>query len=278
MYKADYHTHSRFSFDGKEEIDAMCRAAIKAGLDEIAVTDHMDIFTDLPYGEGKLFDDGQESRYTTDTADLARQLAAAKEKYAGRLVVTAGIELGQPQVNPDQARQFLEDFQPEFVIGSVHNMEKDLDVYYYDFTDIDLTALYDHYLDWLLELARTGDFDVMGHLTYPLRYAFERRGMRMDTAPFEEKFRALFRILIERGKGIELNVSGLFRPMRETMPPLYVLKLYKSCGGEIITIGSDAHDAVNIGAYQDEARYMLAAAGFKAITLYRKRQPRFVDL
>ncbi len=42
-----------------------------------------------------------------------------------------------------------------------------------------------------------------------------------------------------------------------------LLKLYRECGGEIITIGSDAHKAEYIGFYQKEAHEMLETAGFQ---------------
>ena len=93
-------------------------------------------------------------------------------------------------------QSFIRDYGDvlDFVIGSIHNMEKDLDVYYYDFTKIDVAKMYDHYVDWLLKLSEMGDFDVMGHLTYPLRYMFERNQLRLDLRPYEEKFRQLFKI------------------------------------------------------------------------------------
>lgn len=279
MYIADYHMHSKYSFDGCEELADMCDAAISSGLTEIAVTDHMDIFTGLPYGQMIDFDVPGGKQYTMDVKGLYEELEEVRSRYEGRLTVRIGSELGQPQVNPEAAKAFLQDHpQLDFVIGSIHNMENDLDVYYYDFAEMDTAVMYDHYLDWLLELARTGDFDVMGHLTYPLRYMFERRQLRLDLAPYEEKFRALFRSLTDKGRGIEVNVSGLYRAMNDTMPPFQVVKLYKECGGEIITIGSDAHKAQHIGLYQKEARGMLEAAGFKYITGFEKRKPVFHKL
>lgn len=280
MYLADYHMHSKYSFDGSEELDVMCEQAIRRGLSEIAITDHVDIYTGLPYGELMNFEVPGGVKTYMDVAGLYRELEAVRDRYAGRLTVKVGAELGQPRVNPQAARDFLADYgeRLDFVIGSIHNMEEDLDVYYYDFEKIDVAKMYDHYVDWLLELAENGDFDVMGHLTYPLRYMFERNQMRLNLKPYEEKFRLLFKYLTEKGRGIELNVSGLYRAMRDTMPPMQLLKLYRECGGEIITIGSDAHKAENIGLFQKEAREMLMEAGFRYITIFAGRKPDFIKL
>ncbi|MGN0204016.1 MAG: histidinol-phosphatase HisJ family protein [Coprococcus sp.] len=280
MYLADYHMHSKYSFDGSEELDVMCEQAIRRGLSEIAITDHVDIYTGLPYGELMNFEVPGSVKTYMDVAGLYGELEAVRDRYAGRLTVKVGAELGQPRVNPQAARDFLADYgeRLDFIIGSIHNMEEDLDVYYYDFEKIDVAKMYDHYVDWLLELAQNGDFDVMGHLTYPLRYMFERNQMRLNLKPYEEKFRLLFKYLTEKGRGIELNVSGLYRAMRDTMPPMQLLKLYRECGGEIITIGSDAHKAENIGLFQKEAREMLMEAGFRYMTIFAQRKPDFIKL
>ncbi len=275
MYLADYHMHSKYSFDGKEELRTICDQAMARGLSEIAITDHMDIFTNRPYGQMVNFDVPGGRLVLMDVDGLYKELAVVRDEYAGRLTVRIGAELGQPQVNPEAAAAFLKTYPLDFVIGSIHNMENDLDVYYYDFSRMDVGKMYDHYVDWLIELAETGDFDVMGHLTYPLRYMFERQQLRLDLTPYEEKFRYLFQCLIEKGRGIELNVSGLYREMQDTMPPLSLLKLYKTCGGEIVTIGSDAHRAEHVGLYQKEARELLGQAGFRYITGFSRRRPDF---
>lgn len=278
MYLADYHIHSKYSFDGSEELETICDQALARGLSEIAITDHMDIFTKLPYGQMIDFDVPGGKLFQMDVAGLYRSLASVRDRYDGRLKVKLGAELGQPQVNPSEAAAFLADYPLDFVIGSIHNMENDLDIYYYDFSHMGVGEMYNHYIDWLIELAEKGDFDVMGHLTYPLRYMYERLQLSLEPMQYEEKFRHLFKCLIEKGRGIELNISGMYRPMKETMPPLSLLKLYRSCGGEIITIGSDAHRAEHVGLYQKEARELLRQAGFEYMTTFTQRRPDFHKL
>ncbi len=292
VYLADYHIHSKYSFDGKESLADICEKAVEQGLSEIAVTDHMDIYSGLPYGtmpdldviEGQGGDDiyhGRHCRmFMMDMPGFWRDISEVRAQYEGKIKVKVGTELGQPFMNPAAAADFMKDYgdKLDFVIGSVHNMEDDLDVYYYDFSGIDVNDLYGRYVDRLITLASESDFDVVGHLTYPLRYAYERTGKIPDLSLYKERFCELFHILVQRGKGIEVNVSGLYQPMKETMPPLYLLKLYRECGGEIITVGSDAHELRYIGAYQNEARELIREAGFEYITVFTKRKPYFIPL
>ncbi len=263
MFLTDDHIHTRFSFDGKAEPEAVCDQAIRLGLSEITITDHMDIYSDKPYG------------HILDCPAWYEALHQVKERYEGRLKVHIGIELGQPQINPDQAKTFLKAYPVDFIIGSVHNIEDDLDIYYCDYNTLDCPAFYAHYIQWLFELARDYDYDVLGHVTYPSRYMFEQTGKRPDMGMFFEEFRRLFKVVIERGKGIELNLSGLVRKRGIPMPEEDLLKLYRQCGGEIITIGSDAHVADQVGTISKTGQEMLKAAGFSYVTWFEDRVPHF---
>nr|WP_307991196.1 histidinol-phosphatase HisJ family protein [uncultured Niameybacter sp.] len=263
MYLVDYHTHSKYSFDGHENINNMCEEAIRKGLKEIAITDHYDMFRDEKYSR-KL-----------DVANLYTDIAKAKEIYADRLIVRAGIEVGQPQASPEEYKDFLSKYDLDFIIGSVHNLEDAFDVGEYEFSKIDICKVYEHYLEYLMELATYYDFDVMGHITYPMRYACEQLGIYPDMNQFKEPIEALYKILISRGKGIEVNASGFFQRMGMSMPDLDLLKLYKACGGEIITIGCDAHRLKHIGFTVKEGLEVIKAAGFNKITTFEQRKPIF---
>lgn len=266
MFTADYHLHSNFSFDGHDSIEAICRTAIQKGLDEIVLTDHMDLYSGKPYS------------WILDCPALYTELKRCQQLFQDSLSLRAGVEYGQPMVNPSQARAFLLDYPDlDFVIGSVHNMEHDVDVGEYDFTKCDPYEVYDHYLDWLITFASEYDYDVIGHITYPLRYMAEA-GIFLNLSAFLFKIRQLFQIIIERGKGIELNVSGYRQALKEPMPNAALLHLYRECGGQILTIGSDAHYCRDVGSYIKEGMLLARETGFSRLTRFEKRVPVFIDI
>lgn len=261
MFRADYHSHTRYSFDGEGILDDMCEKAIAEGLDELAVTDHMDIFSRQP------------CTYILPIDQSYPAIRAAKKKFQGRLRVVIGAELGEPMANPAAAEDFLRRVPDlDFVIGSIHNMENDLDVYYCNWKKHDPAATYRHYLEWLTDYAENYDYDVLGHLTYPLRYMAEA-GITLDLKPFYDQFENLFRIVIRRDKGIELNVSGLRQAMKTTMPTPEILQFYHDCGGRILTIGSDAHRAADIGSHISDGLEIAKSCGFTEIASYTRRVP-----
>jgi len=70
--------------------------------------------------------------------------------------------------------------------------------------------------------------------------------------------------------GIELNVSGLDKPEQNyrAHPDLPLLKLYRDCGGGIITVGSDAHKAARVGANVQAGYALLRKAGFSHVSRF----------
>lgn len=263
MYAIDYHLHSRHSFDGQETVADICRAAIARGRQEIAITDHLDIFSDRPF------------EATLDVSACFAEIEAARAEFEGRLVIKTGVELGQPQANRADAARFFAMYSPDFVIGSVHNMENDVDLYDYDWSKEDEFKVYGHYLDWLMDLAENDDFDVMGHLTYPLRYVFEARGVPFPLERYRDRFAEIFGVLVRRGKGIECNTSGFNQKIGESLPPLELLRLFRDCGGEIVTVGSDAHRLEHVSATVPLGEELLRQAGFRYIATFTRRQTEF---
>ena len=80
------------------------------------------------------------------------------------------------------------------------------------------------------------------------------------------------------GKGIELNTGGLYKGMTSANPHPDIIKRYRDLGGEIITVGSDAHKAEFIGYGFCEASEILKQSGFKYYTVFSERKPEFIKL
>ena len=239
----DLHTHSRYSFDGDKtpagEIDAMAKAAISAGLRGLAVTDHCDI-------DGVL--DGYYPKY--DKEEIRRDVLAAKEKYAGKLGILYGIELGQPHAKPEEARRLLDECRFEYVLGSLHNLRGVPDFSFFHYGKMEPEVI-DHFMsravDELCEIARFPGITTMAHITYPARY-MRQDGVKYDFLKFEKKWRELFHIMIENGLNLVKTTRGLRKPNDgKTMPESDLIALYKDQGGKRFTLGSDAHTSGDIG-------------------------------
>ncbi len=267
MFFADYHTHSHLSPDGENTIAELCRSAIGAGLSELCITDHSDV------------NGWNGTPYDFPLEEFFVEFAEAKEEFGGRLKLISGSEVGQATQNKEAAQKLYRDPRYDFIIGSLHNLADELDFYLLPYPDMDTCHSYiRRYFAELLDFVNFTGFDVLGHLSYPLRYMRGRGSMDIDFSGYYDEIRTIFKALIENGNGIEINTSGLRQELGSTMPSPDLVKLYRECGGEIITVGSDAHQAHHIGAGIREGYDILRSSGFKYVTVYSKREPKFIKI
>ena len=269
MYLADYHTHSATSPDGRLTVSELAEAAVRAGLDEICVTDHVDT---VLWGS-------HQPRDSFDWSRLLRELPEAREKYAGRLTIRLGAELGEAPMGFARAEKLLSQAPAlDFVIGSVHmagEKYQHFDLYYIEKnSEMYYHSVIDSYLEDVLRLARWGRFSVLGHLTLPLRYLNENLGEHVTFDGHYGQCREIFRTLIENGCGIECNTNRGNTPL----PDASLLRLYRQQGGKIITLGSDAHSAEYVGCCIRERQELLRECGFRYFCTFEGGKPTFRKL
>lgn len=257
MILCDSHLHSKYSFDSETELDVLCEEYIAKGFNRIALTDHYDI-------DG--IQDGLYAPYMI--SDAKADFARAAEKYADKLEMVFGIELGQAPFRWEDSIHFLHNGGFDFVIGSIHNLDLFPDFYYLNFAhmpDEMIRRLYSLYLDALFELVRFGRIDTLAHVTYPMRY-IHARGRNLDISEYYDRYRELFHILIESGIALEVN-TGKVRANYVLSPDKDLISLYADCGGKRVTVGSDSHRVGEYGADVENAIEVIRSCGFTELVL-----------
>lgn len=265
MYLSDYHTHCELSFDSPTRVEDMVRAGIAAGLDELCITDHVETFAP-----------GTSEHSSYDFSLRAGVFERADRAADGKIIVRRGAELGEAARDFAYAEALLAQLgELDFVIGSQHQLSGKYgynDLYFMPAcSEREAREEIADYLSFVLETARWGKFSVLGHLTLPLRYMNENHGMHMSFDGFEDECAQIFRALIENGCGIECNVNRGNTPL----PDEKWLRLYRSLGGEIITVGTDAHTPEFVGLRARETQELLAHCGFRYSCTFEKRKPVF---
>ena len=270
MYLADYHVHSTCSQDGRQTMAQAAQAAVAAGMDELCLTDHVDTVYWGPE---------QKPRWDFDWDAVRRQFRQAQEQWGHRITLRLGAELGEAAMSFQRAEHLMQNAPPlDFVIGSVHMAGKkfgNFDLYYVEKnSETYYHALIDSYLEDVLSLARWGKFSVLGHLTLPLRYINENLGERMTFDSHMEQVEEIFRTMIPKGLGIECNTNRGNTPL----PDSGILRLYRELGGEVITLGSDAHSGDMVGCAIRERQQLLRDCGFRYFCTFEEGKPLFRPL
>ena len=280
----DMHTHSFFSPDANPDatIEKMAETAKSFGLDYITVTDHCDcVYWDTDsehnYHEYQKSDSMMfgARRYAAESIKKINEL---KEKYPWLL---CGTELGEPLQAPEAAGIISSMKELDLVIGSLHMNAGKPDFYWMNYSEMtidEIRALLEDYFNELYQMCASCSFDVLGHLTYPLRYIQGEYGIDIDIGIYRDRIEDIFRVLIENGKGIEINTSGLRQKYGKTFPDTEYIRLYHDLGGEIITVGSDAHSLKDIGAGIKDGTELAEYAGFRYTAVFKNRKAEFVKI
>ena len=271
MFLTDYHIHSICSDDGHNTMLEMALASHSKGVRTLCFTDHCDI-------DHFMTGEPNQNCYSHRDKTIKMYNEACAEAPRG-MEVFLGMELGEGNHDPERAMRISSSPELDFVLGSVHNLKGTPDFYDIKFHDEAFCRkLIDDYMDELIELSLIDCFDVMAHIGYPVRYARKAGfNVEINTETYGEKLAKVLKNLIERGRGIEINCSGFRNSLvNGSMPTVDVLKLYKDLGGEIITVGSDAHKVDQAGLGLLEGFDILRDLGYKYVTVFEKRKPRFV--
>lgn len=273
MRYSDQHIHCTASFDAKGAISDMVRAAAEHGAGMVCFTDHMDMASELT-GHTR-------SSYEKRLPDFLRRAAEYALDPTEGIEVRLGMELGAPlQYLPDAERAAATPGL-DLVLGSIHNLPDMTDFYFLHYKSEEQCRRLNHlYLAELRRMAELDCFDVLAHIGYTSRY-MAAQGIRERICvndEYREELTALLRRLIERGKGLELNLSGYRGGGNDTYPGADVLRLYRELGGELITVGSDGHIPAQASDRIAAGFELLRECGFRYAAEYRARQPEMVSL
>lgn len=272
MKICDFHVHSEYSDDSDASLPAIVERALNIGIRKICITDHYDI--DFPVNEDNPY------AFILDTEKYFAEVKKMQEKYRSLIDIRLGVEMGLMSHIADKIHAYISSYpEYDFIIGSSH-LVNGLDPYYSSFyegrtEDLSIRAYFESILD---NVKTIDDYDVYGHLDYIIRYCPSgESAFRFDF--HYEIIREILKVLISKGKGIEINTGSLYKNMTYAHPHIEILKLYKTLGGEIITVGSDAHKPEYLCyAFETYVRDLLKALGYNYFCTYKNRKPEFNPL
>lgn len=264
---SDFHIHTSFSGDSEELPENQIRKAIRMGMASVCITDHQDF--EFP---------PSECDFTFDTVSYWNELERLKEIYQDRIRLGIGVELGlQTRISTDLSA-YAKSRPFDFIIGSIHAC-RNMDIYYPEFyAGWSEDEAYRTYFEYELDNFRTYDcYDVAGHLDYVVRYG-PNRNQYYSYRKFSDLLDEILKTLISKGKGLECNTSGLKAGLGQPHPSREILCRYRELGGEILTVGSDAHQSDSLGFGFDGIGDFLKDCGFRYYTTFQNRIPEFHPL
>ncbi len=239
----DGHVHTRLCHHAVGEMEEYVAAALAGGLAELIFLEHFEI--GINYGQVTWLTAEEFCFYQRQCRRLAR-------KYAGRIRVGAGVEVGLNVDRLAETRDFLNSHSWARVGLSCHYFaEKGRHLNMLSRKPENIKALealgHDRllrrcYTDLLLGLQQL-KVDVVCHLDAPLRYC---QGV-VFTAEHWRLIEAILAEMARQDIALEINTSG-FAVRGEPFPCVAIIQRARRCGLRFVA-GSDAHQPQDVGRF-----------------------------
>lgn len=248
--------------------------AISSGLDILCFTEHMD--KDYPSDPAK--EVGGVPEFFLDTDSYREGFLKCRDKYEGKIKLLFGVELGlQPHLGK-WSEEYVSKYDFDFVIGSVHTIGH-MDPYYSAFFEgrSEADAYAQYFTEALEDIKAFSDFDTLGHLDYVVRYG-PNKNRDFTYSAYGDLIDPILRLIIEKGIALEANSAGYRKGLGEPNPCMDILLRYKELGGELITIGSDAHRTDSLCNDFARLEALLLKCGFRYHAVFEDRKAALYPL
>lgn len=255
MITSDLHMHSTYSLDGNNTIAEMCEQALRLGLTEIAITDHVEW---PPNGAHQRPDFDQ---YFAEIEENRARVAPQG------LTLLSGLELGNPHQHRTEVDDLLASYAFDVVIGSMHWLAGQNIHYLRCFDGQDPYDVYARYFGEIEQIAATVDCEIIAHFDRIFWPGTSRFGPP-QLERIERPVRQAMRAIVEHGRILELNTRFLTHTPGWNDALLTVLRWYYAEGGRFVAADSDAHRTAELGRNLAVAQQLIDAAG---CTPYRRQ-------
>lgn len=262
---ADYHVHTHLCKHARGRPVEYVESAKKNRITEICFTDH------IPCPDG--YD--PENRMILSQFPTYRQEVAAAASAHPDVTVLFGMEADYYETMDPLQPGWIAAQNFDLVLGSVHVIKEwafddPLRVQMWD--KVDITGAWKEYFRLLGELVDLRCFDIIAHFDLPKKFGYRPKDsvVREMALPVLDKVAAA-------GMGIELNSSGLRKPVKEIYPSPDLLTLARERNIPI-TFGSDSHMPEEVGYEFSKSLSLAKSVGYTRRAVFRGRQKQLVSL
>lgn len=262
----DYHTHNELCKHADGALEEYVRHAVRIGLKEIGLADHSPMPNDWDI-EVRMYEEQFWSLYKPTVLEL-------REKYRGQIDIKFAVEGDFFPGTEEWVRDFNAKNEFDYVIGSVHYLGEwgfDNPLYVGKFDHADIDQVYRSYYDHIKRSAACGLFDIVGHCDLVKKFGHR------PTKDIEEVLRETLKVVKSAGMAVEINTSGLRKPVKEVYPSEKILRICSELDIPL-TLGSDAHTPGDVGHDFDVAKGLIERYGKGRISVYTRRQRSEVSI
>ena len=263
MIITDIHTHTKFSSDGKDEMEDIILTAIERGVSYYGIAEHLDY--DYELFKVKIHGKTMPLLNLHAYFEKGREM---QEKYKDKIHLLIGLEVGFANDKRlfDMVNLVISRFKPDFIVNSTHTVGNQ-DCYFPEFCEGKTKELaYGMYLEKICESLDAGyPFDIISHIGYISRNApYEDKKLRY--CEFKDVIDRILLKIIEKGKILEVNSSSRGAGS-DFLPDTDIIERYYQLGGRKVSFASDTHDCARVAEGREKVVSVLRKIGFEYLTI-----------
>ncbi|MHA1368525.1 MAG: histidinol-phosphatase [Promethearchaeota archaeon] len=241
------------------------RSAIKKGMAIVGISDHFPMRY-LP----KTIPVDEYAMEREEFGDYINELKDLRERYKDEIEVCIGTEVDfyLPEISTikEWLTPYLGDL--DYIYGSVHVVDDwpvDDSRFLENYQRVGINNVWIKYFENLLDMVKSGMFDIVGHFDIPKKYK------NLPTIDMTDRIEVILDEIKESGMVMELNTAGARKPINEFYPSKRILKMAFEKGVQV-TLGSDAHDPDEVGYAFPEAINLLKEIGYDSIVSFKNHK------
>jgi histidinol-phosphatase (PHP family) len=260
--RVDLHNHTTLCHHATGTMEEYVQQAIKLGIDIFGFSCHAPM------------DFEQEYRMSLSQSKIYKEnIFSLKEKYKDKIKILYGFEVDYMENKDFIEKDILSDVDIDYLIGSVHFVNKwgfDNPQFLANYESKNIDTLWEEYFATVLDMVKTGLFDIVGHLDLIKIFKYLPTKNIVDIAYDTMK------AIKQSGMVLEINSAGFRKPIGEQYPSRELLEIAFEMDINI-TFGSDAHKIEQISFKYDEVRNLAKNIGFNKCVSFRNRDKILID-
>lgn len=256
--RIDLHNHTTRCNHAEGTIDEYIARAIELGIDIYGFSEH----APMDFDENYRLSFDEMSLYEADILN-------AKEKYKNDIEILLGYEVDWL---PNHMSERVLKSNVDYLIGSVHFLDKwgfDNPEFIGGYKDRDIDEVWQIYFNTIEDMAKSGLFDIVGHLDLMKVFKF------LPNIDIRLLAKGALSAIKQSNMTIELNSAGLRKPIGEIYPSRGLLELAYELDIPI-TFSSDAHKVEQIGYGYDDVVSLAKEVGYTKIVSFRNRDKELI--
>jgi len=255
----DLHNHTVLCNHATGSIDEFVQNAIEKNIDIFGFADHAPMNFDEKYRMS-----------FSDMKQYEADILHVKKKYEKEIEILLGYEV---DYLPNMLDSRVLESKVDYLIGSVHFLNKwgfDNPEFIGKYKDKNIDKIWEDYFDAVENMAKTGFFDIVGHIDLIKIFKF------MPKKEIKQIAKNAIKQIKKSNMVIELNNAGLRKPIKEIYPGAEIMELMSEYDIPI-TFSSDAHKIEDINFKNSTALEYAKTFGYKKCAVFRNKEIKMVN-